>query len=120
MIAHLGKVTKTKLLSFINRNSREIKLPTQWRKTKITPILNKGKVAGLPTSYQPISLTSYIGKIAEKIVNNRLYYQLEKNKFLTNTPSGFKRQSRTEDQLFRLTQHVIDGFKAAKTLQQFS
>ena len=58
MIAHLGKVAKTKLLSFINRTWRESKLPTQWRTAKITPILKKGKPARLPStsSYRPISL----------------------------------------------------------------
>ena len=115
MIAHLGKVAKTKLLSFINRTWRESKLPTQWRTAKITPILKKGKPAGLPSSYRPISLTSCLGKIAERMVNSRLYYWLEKNKLLTNTQAGFRRQSRTEDQLFRLAQNVIDGFQDKKS-----
>ena len=115
MIAHLGKVAKTKLLSFINRTWRESKLPTQWRTAKITPILKKGKPAGLPSSYRPISLTSCLGKIAERMVNSRLYYWLEKNKLLTNTQAGFRRQSRTEDQLFRLAQNVIDGFQDSKS-----
>ena len=48
------------------------------------------------------------------MVNYRLYWYLEKNGLLNNSQAGFRRGSRTEDQLFRLTQEVIDGFQAKK------
>ena len=37
---------------------------------------------------------------------------------LPNTQAGFRGQSKTEDQLFRLAQNVIGGFKTAKALHQ--
>ena len=49
------------------------------------------------------------------MVNSRLYYWLESNKLLNNTQAGFRRKSRTEDQLFRLIQNVIDGFQEGKS-----
>ena len=115
MIANLGIMAQMSLLMFINRTWKESKIPTQWRTARVTPILKKGKPAGQPSSYRPISLTSCLGKIAERMVNSRLYYWLENNKLLNNAQAGFRRKSRTEDQLFRLIQNVIDGFQEGKS-----
>ena len=115
MLAHLGIIAKHKVLSFINRTWNESKVPSQWRTAKVTPVLKKGKPAGLPSSYRPISLTSCLGKIAERMVNNRLYHWLEENKILNKNQAGFRKKSRTEDQLFRMIQNIIDGFQEGKT-----
>ena len=115
MISHLGPVANQKLLEFINRTWKEGKLPTSWRTARITPILKKGKAAGLPQSYRPISLTSCLGKIAERMVNDRLYHWLEKHKLIDSSQAGFRKGSRTDDQLFRFVQSAIDGFQKGQT-----
>ena len=114
MLINLGPKAKAYLLQFINRTWRDSELPAAWRTAVVTPILKKGKKAGEPKNYRPISLTSSIGKLAERMVNYRLYWYLEKFGFLDNSQAGFRRGSRTEDQLYRLTQEVIDGFQAKK------
>ena len=111
MITHMGPVARQKLLDFINRTWKESELPSSWRTARITPILKKGKPAGLPQSYRPISLTSCLGKIAERMVNNRLYHWLEKHKIIDSSQAGFRKGCRTEDQLFRFVQSTIDGFQ---------
>ena len=111
MICHLGHLGKKKLLQFINRTWKENKMPKEWLTAKIIPILKQGKIAGQPKSYRPISLTSCVGKLAERMVNNRLYWWLEKNKILNDSQAGFRKGCRTEDQLFRLVQNTIDGFQ---------
>ena len=115
MIVHLGSTAKTILLRFINRTWRESQLPSAWRTARISPVLKKGKPAGDPQSYRPISLTSCIGKLAERMVNSRLYWWLENNRLLQNTQAGFRKGSRTEDQLFRFVQNTIDGFQDGKS-----
>ena len=80
----------------------------------MTPILKKGKPADKPHSYRPISLTSCLGKVAERMINSRLYHWLEKNKILNNAQAGFRKSSRTEDQLFRFVQSTMDGFQQGK------
>ena len=111
MISHMGHLAKQKLLLFINRTWKEGKLPTSWRTARVAPILKKGKPAGLPQSYRPISLTSCLGKVAERMVNYRLYHWLEKNKKIDDSQAGFRKGCRTEDQLFRFAQSTIDGFQ---------
>ena len=114
MISYLGDLVKQKLLQFINRTGNEGNLPTDWRTAKVTPILKKGYPAGQPQSYRPISLTSCLGKVTERMINIRLYHWLEKNKILNNTQAGFRKGSRTEDQLFRFVQSTMDGFQQGK------
>ena len=115
MISHLGTLTRHRLLQFINRSWREGKLPSSWRTARVTPILKKGKPAGQPQSYRPISLTSCLGKVAERMINTRLYYWLEKNGILQNVQAGFRKDCRTEDQLFRFVQSTIDGFQDGRS-----
>uniref|UniRef100_A0A0B7BRX1 Reverse transcriptase domain-containing protein n=2 Tax=Arion vulgaris TaxID=1028688 RepID=A0A0B7BRX1_9EUPU len=114
MLCHMGKKARLILLFAINRTWREAKIPAAWRTANITPILKKGKPVDDPLSYRPISLTSCLGKLAERMVNNRLYWWLEKTQSLDNTQAGFRRGCRTEDQLFRLVQNTIDGFQNEK------
>ena len=114
MITNLGPKAKEHLLEFINRTWRHSTLPSAWKNAMINPILKKGKKAGEAKNYRPISLTSCIGKLAERMVNYRLYWWLEKNEILNNSQAGFRRGSRTEDQLFRLCQTVLDGFQEKK------
>ena len=114
MISHLGSIAKKRLLQYINRTWNEGQLPRSWKTARITPILKKGKPAGKPQSYRPISLTSCLGKVTERMINTRLYHWLEKNKILNETQAGFRRNSRTEDQLFRFVQSTIDGFQQSK------
>ena len=74
------------------------------------PNTKKGKPADQPKSYRPISLLSCIGKLGERLINKRLYWWLESSQLISQHQAGFRAKSRTEDQLFRLTQKVIDGF----------
>ena len=115
LIQHLGHKAKQVLLKFINQTWSKGYLPTQWRTATITPILKKGKLPESPQSYRPISLTSCLGKLMEKMVNNRLYWWLEKENIIDNCQYGFRRGCRTGDPLFRLVQSVMDGFQEGKS-----
>ena len=114
MITNLGNTSQQVLLSFINRTWKEGTLPKGWRTAHIKPILKKGKPPQDPKSYRPISLTSCIGKLAERMVNARLYWWLEKVGILDNHQAGFRKGCRTDDQLFRFVQDTIDGFQNQK------
>ena len=76
--------------------------------------MKKRKDPQLPQSYRPISQTSCIGKVAERTINRRLYWWLETAGLLSHNQAGFRAKCRTEDQLFRLTQKIYDGFQDEK------
>ena len=111
MLTNLGTFSKQVILNFINKTWREGRLPSGWRTALIKPILKKGKPAHEPKSYRPISLTSCMGKLAERLVNTRLYWWLEKVGVLDDHQAGFRKGCRTDDQLFRFIQDTIDGFQ---------
>lgn len=114
LLKNLGGKAKLTILKLINRSWTESYLPSAWRTAIISPILKKEKPPDQPQSYRPISLTSCMSKLAERMVNNRLYWWLESNKLISDTQAGFRKGCRTEDQLFRLVQSVQQGFKEGK------
>ena len=114
MMKNLCDKSLSILLKFINRTWKEGKLPSAWLTAIIRPILKKDKSPTDPKSYRPISLTSCIGKLAERMVNSRLYWWLEQTESLDSHQAGFRKGYRTEDQLFRFVQDTVDGFQQHK------
>ena len=115
MLTHLGNKGKKIILYVINETWRKGELPKAWKLADIKPLLKKGKPAEEVSSYRPISLTSCLGKIAERMANARLYWWLETNKIINVHQAGFRTGQRTEDVLFRISQRIIDGFHNKKS-----
>ena len=111
MLQNLGPLGKEHLLNFINETWERGFLPKAWKNATITPILKKDKDPKETKSYRPISLTSCVGKVAERMINRRLYWWLEDSGILCAEQAGFRAASRTEDQLFRLCQNIQDGYQ---------
>ena len=115
MLTHLGNTGKKVILQFINLTWLKGELPKSWKLATIKPLLKKEKPAEEVASYRPISLTSCLGKVAEKMINARLYWWLEANGMIDVHQGGFRTGQRTEDLLFRMTQRIIDGFHEQKS-----
>ncbi len=79
------------------KDEEEGKIPQSWKKLVIVPIRKPGKDCTNPGNYRPIALTSNVGKIMEKIVNERLMYHVENNNFFSKYQSGFRRGRNTMD-----------------------
>ena len=94
------------LLKFYNHIWNSGIYPEQWKKALIIPILKKNKNPSIPSSYRPISLTSCIGKILEKLVNRRLYWYLETNNYIPKQQSGFRKGRSTTDNLIWLENDI--------------
>ena len=114
MLLKLGPVGKDVLLRLINLSWEKGELPQVWKNAHLVPILKKGKNPAEPRSFRPISLTSCIGKVAERMINRRLYWYLETSGHLGKNQAGFRKGKSTVDQLFRLTQSINDGFQNKK------
>ena len=76
------------------------------------PIQKKGK--SKTEAYRPISLTSCIVKLLERIINARLKWFLESEQLLAPQQAGFREHHCSEDQTTYLAQEFEDGFQQSK------
>ena len=65
-------------------------IPSQFKFQLITPVHKKGSKA-LPSNYRPISLTSHLIKIFERVLRTKLVAYLERNKILCKNQHGFRK-----------------------------
>jgi len=112
MLKHLGPRAQAMLLDLFRKCWRGGGIPTAWRTACIKTLLKEDKDPKDPTSYRPISLTSCLGKILEKIVANRLIYLLEERGLLTDNQAGFRPGRSTVDQVLKLVQDASDNMHA--------
>ena len=106
IIKHLPESYLMVLLEFYNFSWNQGILPDQWKLSTIIPIHKKDKDEHDTKSYRPISLTSNLGKIMEKLVTNRLSWYLEKNCLINPFQNGFRKNKNTQEQLFRLQNSI--------------
>ena len=114
LIRHLNILSKNYLLTFYNHLWRKGLFPKAWKHAIVIPIPKPGKDPSLVTNYRPISLTSCLCKLMEKMANNRLTWYLEKNNILTASQSGARKQHSTLDPLTALEDQVKRGFTLKK------
>ena len=109
MVKHLGPKALGMLLDIYRKCWRGAGIPSAWRTACIKTLLKEDKDPKDPTSYRPISLTSCLGKLLEKIVANRLIHLLEDRGLLTNNQAGFRPGRSTVDQVLKLVQDASDN-----------
>ncbi|PVD22166.1 hypothetical protein C0Q70_17971 [Pomacea canaliculata] len=114
MLQHLGPRAKTKLLDLFNNSWNSGHVPQIWREADMVPVHKKGKDRAKVDSYRPISLTSCVGKLMERLINTRLSWHLEKNNILTPEQAGFRQHRSTEDQVAYIAQKIEDGYQDKK------
>ena len=83
--------------------------PSIWKTSSIIPIHKTGKPLDSPTSFRPISLTSCVSKLFERIILSRLLFFLESNSILSPRQAGFGPGRSTLDQILYLSQSISDG-----------
>ena len=82
-----------------------------WKKVLIVPILKPSKEPKELGSYSPVSLTSVVVKLLERMIANRLYHWLEEKRVINSWQAGFQRGRSTEEQVFRVVQSIQDGWE---------
>ena len=78
MLKRLGAAGKDVLLKLINSTWKKGQIPKAWKAAHVIPIPKKGKDHKLASSFRPISLASCVGKVAERLTNQRLYWYKKK------------------------------------------
>ena len=86
-------------------------LPHSWKDALVTALHKKGDKR-LPSNYRPVSLTSIICKMMERIIKDHLLQYFIRNKFITSRQHGFRPGHSCETQLIR----VLDDWTSALEL----
>ena len=110
MLAHLSDDNQKFLCHMLNRFFVTMYVPPIWKHAIVIPIPKSGKPPSSPTSYRPISLTSCVSKVFEKIITVRLQWFLTKFNILPNTQSGFRKSRSTIDNLVYFDHVIKAGF----------
>jgi hypothetical protein len=105
------------LKELINLTITQSKIPSVHKTAKLKMIPKKNAGSKNPNDYRPISLTSCIGKLIEKIISARLYEFVDSKldkKLLIKQQSGFRKGRGAHDNLVYLTQKVSETFCRGK------
>ena len=85
-------------------------IPTACKIATLHMLLKPDKLPSLTTGYRPISLISSIMKLFERVIEQRLRSHLERIGFINKHQSGFRKAKSTDDQLYRLSQSIMESF----------
>ena len=110
MLKHLPHSSMDFLLYIFNLSWTSYSFPSIWKKFSIIPIHKMGKPLDSPASFLPISLTSCISKLFERIILSRLLIFLESNFILSPCQASFRPGRSILDQILFLSQSISDGF----------
>ena len=94
----------------MNKSIKTGDLPDIWKEAIITPIF-KGGLKELPSNYRPVSLTSQIAKLLERIIRWYLVKYLELNEAFPESQHGFRECRSTVSQLLEHHDEIIDALE---------
>ena len=110
MLKHLPLSGMDFLFYIFNLSWSSHSFPSIWKTSSIIPIHKMGKPLDFPASFRPISLTSCVSKLFERIILSCLLFFLESNSILSPRQAGFRPGRSTLYQILYLSQSISDGF----------
>lgn len=98
MLQKCGMKMKTELLKIFNGCFTNEYMMKEWKRNQVIFIdkPNKEKV-------RPITMSSCVGKVLERTINDRLMWWLEHNKLLDEVQNGFRKGRSCNDNIARLS-----------------
>ena len=103
------------ILHLINLTVKKSQLPSEWKSSIITMIPKKTSNSNDPKDYRPISLTSNIAKIAEKMIAFKLKDYLKEKNIIIKQQSGFRNNRQTKDNICFMSQKIKENFNRGKS-----
>jgi hypothetical protein len=92
------------------------KIPQEWKNSIFNMIPKKNKNSSNPKEYRPISLTSCVAKLAERLVLSKTKEFMGKNNIIIKKQSGFRNKRQTRDNLFYLTPKATESINGKKNM----
>ena len=77
------------LAGLFNKRLKESCFPGCWKASSVVPVFKNVEERSTAKNYRPVSLLSVIGKVFEKLVNNRIVDHPEKCGFFSRFPVWF-------------------------------
>ena len=105
----------TPLVVLFRRSLLEGQLPAQWKQASVIPIFKNKGARSDARNYRPISLTSCVGKVMERLVNDAILQHLSSNRLITDSQFGFLPRHSTTDQLGFLLQDLHTAMNERKS-----
>ena len=117
LIKTIGYSLIKPLTLFFNKTLSLGQVPSHFKMANISAIFkNKGDSQD-PTNYRPISITSCIGKMLEKIIFKYLYNYLETHQIISNFQSGFRPKDSTVNQLLEIYHTIVENLDKGKEIK---
>ena len=116
MLRRLPRAALEALLAMYNSLWETGTFPEAWQEAIVIPVLKPGKSGHDPLHYRPISLTSSLCKLMEKMVNKRLSWFLERHNIFTSAQCGFRTHRSAVDHILTLDTEARACFTQKKHL----
>lgn len=113
MLKNLNLKIKTAILDLFNKCLESNSLNSGWKISSIVMIPKKGDLTDVK-NYRPISMTPCLIRLNEKMIAERMWNHIKNRKILIKNQSGFRSHRQTRDNLFAITQKVIENFNMGK------
>ena len=91
-------------------------IPDSWKEAIITPIYKGKGEKSDPAQYRPISLTSQIIKLLERILRSYLIQYLEANSAFPDSQHGFRPNRSTVTQLLEQYESILDALSTQSNI----
>ncbi|WP_410469846.1 RNA-directed DNA polymerase, partial [Bradyrhizobium sp. 33ap4] len=105
-LRNLDGKSQQALLQAYNTSWQQGRLPHSWKEAMVVPILKPGKPPTALSSFRPVSLTSCMGKLMERMVLHRLEWWMEKQGVFPQEMAGFRRHRSSLDPVLDLVSTV--------------
>lgn len=101
----LGSTIVEPLTTIFQQSLSTSEMPDDWKKANITAIFKNG-VKSSPGNYRPVSLTSQVGKLMERIIKEELVRHLENNNLILDSQHGFRNKKSCLTNLLEFSEKV--------------
>ena len=111
----LAKVLYKPITQIFRESLRRNKVPREWKIAWITVIYKNGRRT-LARNYRPISLTSVLCKLMEKLIRNPIVEHMKINGLFSNKQYGFIKGRSTGLQLLKAVESWMEALEKGKSV----
>ena len=105
VLKELATTVSLPLCLLFNKSMQSGVVPTDWKSANVIPIFKKGSKVE-PVNYRPVSLTSVVVKIMERILKQRMMVHLQQHILINTSQHGFMPRRSTTTNLVTYLDYV--------------